>query len=63
MNIKINKSKSLYNIPNNKKKGKSLNNIKAIETSKAKTDKEKKDIIRKMRESNPSYQLELELNN
>jgi hypothetical protein len=55
MNIKINKSKSLYNIPNNKKKGKSLNNIKAIETSKAKTDKEKKDIIRKMRESNPSY--------
>ena len=63
MDIKINKSKSLYNISNNKKIGKSLYNIKATESSKVETHKEKKDRVRKMREANPSYQLELELNN
>lgn len=57
MDIKINKSKSLYNISSNKKIGKSLYNIKIIENNKEEIDKLNKEMIRK---SNPSYQLELE---
>ena len=61
MNSKINKSKSLQNIKINKRIGKSIYNITFNDNKKVETDEQKKDRIRKMRESNPSYQLELEL--
>ena len=63
MNSKINKSKSLHNIKINKRIGKSIYNIILNENEKVETDEQKKDRIRKMRESNPSYLLELELRN
>ena len=54
MDIKINKSKSLYNISSNKKIGKSLYNIKIIENNKEEIDKLNKERIHKIRLSNPS---------
>lgn len=60
--MNFNKSKSLYNLTIEKKNGKSLYNFQKIENEKKPSDKEKRDKIKKIRETDPSYLLETELN-
>ena len=63
MNFQINKSKSVYNIPNERKKGKSLHNVSRITTKDhEKEKKDRKEKIRKIREVDPTYLIEEDLN-
>ena len=65
MNLKINKSKSIYNFTISKKNGKSLYNFIKTESNVNNLEKEKKERaakIKKIREVDPTYLLEEELN-
>ena len=64
MNFKINKSKSIYNINLQKKKGKSIHNIYEESDNDNNIEyKRKKEIerIKKIREVDPTYLIELQI--